>query len=209
MARYKDAVCRLCRREGMKLFLKGMRCYTKCPLEKKNYPPGQHGRYRRVRLTPYGEQLREKQKLKRIYGVLERQFRHYFERAVRLKGPTGENLLRLLEKRLDNVIWRAGFAWSRAHARQLVNHGNVQVDGRKVDIPSYEVSMGEVIALAPDVIDNPDVVSANEFAEGNRPVPPWLDVNRSEYTIRVVGEPRREDIDFTVQEHMIVELYSK
>ena len=209
MARYTDSVCRLCRREGMKLFLKGMRCYTKCPLERKNYPPGMHGRYRRVRLTPYGTQLREKQKLKRLYGLLERQFRLYFERAVRMPGPTGENLLRLLEMRLDNVVWRGGLAWSHAHARQMVRHRKVLVDGHKVDIPSYEVEMGEVIALVPEMRDNPDVVGAVEFARDNRPIPPWLSADLENRTLRVVGLPRREDIDYTVQEHMIVELYSK
>lgn len=193
----------------MKLFLKGIKCYTKCPLERKNYPPGMHGRTRHARLTPYGMQLREKQKVKRIYGVLERQFRLYFERALRLRGPTGENLLRLLEKRLDNVVYRAGLAHSRAHARQLVRHGHVLVDGRKVDIPSYEVSVGQEIQLTEAARQNPTVRQAIEFASSHRPVPAWLSVHREEGRVRVVAEPRREDVDFTVQEHMIVELYSK
>ncbi|GBC85274.1 30S ribosomal protein S4 [bacterium HR11] len=193
----------------MKLFLKGIKCYTKCPLERKNYPPGMHGRTRHPRLTPYGMQLREKQKVKRIYGVLERQFELYFERALRLRGPTGENLLRLLEKRLDNVIYRAGLAHSRAHARQLVRHGHVLVDGRKVDIPSYEVAVGQEIQLTEAARQNPMVQQAIEFAASHRPVPAWLSAHREEGRVRVVAEPRREDIDFTVQEHMIVELYSK
>lgn len=209
MARYTLSNCRLCRREGMKLFLKGLRCYTKCPLEKKNYPPGLHGRYKKGRLTPYGVQLREKQKLKRIYGLMERQFRLYFERAVRLPGPSGENLLRLLEVRLDNVLWRSGLAWSHAHARQLIRHGKVRINGRKVDIPSYQVTPGDEIRLTVDIQQNPHVLSINEFAEGNRPTPPWLKVDRTTLTILVSGLPRREDIDFSVQEHMIVELYSK
>ncbi len=208
MARYTGPVCRLCRREGMKLFLKGIRCYTKCPLEKKNYPPGMHGRIRR-KLTPYSIQLREKQKLRRIYGVLEKQFSLYFERASRLAGPTGENLLKLLEKRLDNVLYRAGFAWSRPHARQIVNHGHVRVNDRKVDIPSFEVSVGDVITFREKMRENTDMLTALEFSQANRPVPPWLSVQPEEWTITITGEPTRDMLDFTVQEHMIVELYSK
>lgn len=207
MARYRDAVCRQCRREGIKLFLKGGRCFTeKCAIERRNYPPGQHG-LNRVKLTPFGVQLREKQKAKRIYGLLERQFRKYFAWAEREKGITGENLLKLLEQRLDNVVFRLGFAASRREARQIVTHGHFLVNGRKVAVPSYLVRVGDVVQLKPTsklaerVTDN--------LNAGRGQVPPWLEVVPAEKKGTVRGLPLREDIQIPVQEQLIVELYSK
>ncbi len=210
MAREREAVCRLCRREGMKLYLKGMRCFTeKCAIERRNFPPGQHGQGRRVKLTGYGQQLREKQKVKRTYGLLERQFRLYFERAERAKGPTGENLLVMLERRLDNVVYRMGLASSRAQARQLVTHGHILVNGRTVNIPSYQVSVGEEIALKPKMHDNAMVLQARDLAQSQSTVP-WLEVHREQFRARVVALPRREDVQTPpVNEQLIVELYSK
>ncbi|MBI2525301.1 MAG: 30S ribosomal protein S4 [Candidatus Rokubacteria bacterium] len=207
MARYRAAVCRQCRREGIKLFLKGARCFTeKCAIERRNYPPGQHG-LSRTKLTPYGVQLREKQKAKHIYGVLESQFRRYFERAEREKGVTGENLLKLLERRLDNVVFRLGMAASRREGRQMVGHGHFQVNGRKVSVPSYIVKVGEVVQLRPRSKFAERV--ADNLAAGRAAVPPWLqvDVNEKQGTVR--GLPMREDIQIPVQEQLIVELFSK
>ena len=207
MARYRAAVCRQCRREGIKLFLKGARCFTeKCAIERRNYPPGQHG-LSRTKLTPYGVQLREKQKAKNIYGVLEKQFRLYFHRAEREKGITGENLLKLLERRLDNVVFRLGFAASRREARQMVAHGHFQVNGRKVSVPSYIVKVGEVVELRPSSKLQERV--ADNLGAGRSAVPPWLDVDPGAKRGVVRGLPVREDIQIPVQEQLIVELFSK
>ena len=207
MARYTGPVCRLCRREGLKLFLKGSRCFTeKCAIERRNYPPGQHG-LSRTKLTPYGIQLREKQKAKHIYGVLEGQFRLYFARAEREKGITGENLLKLLERRLDNVVFRLGFAASRRESRQMVGHGHFQVNGRKVSVPSYIVKVGEVVELRPSSKLQERV--ADNLGAGRSAVPPWLDVDPGAKRGVVRGLPVREDIQIPVQEQLIVELFSK
>ncbi len=212
MARYRGPVCRLCRREGMKLFLKGERCYKpSCPIEKRGtQPPGQHGRnIRRAKLIGYGEQLREKQKVKRIYGMLERQFRLYFERAMRMKGVTGENLLSLLERRLDNVVYRLGYATSRAQARQLVAHGHVSVNVRKVDIPSFQVRIGDEITVREGSRSNIHIQGAFQTASG-RGRPNWLEiVSPDEMRGRVIALPRREDVAQNINEQLIVELYSK
>jgi small subunit ribosomal protein S4 len=207
MARYRDAKCRLCRREGQKLFLKGARCFTdKCAIERRNYPPGQHG-LNRGKLTPYGVQLREKQKAKRIYGVLESQFRKYFQWAEREKGVTGENLLRLLELRLDNVVHRLGFAASRREARQMVAHGHFAVNGRKASVPSILLGAGDVVALRPSsklaarIDDN--------LNAGRGQTPQWLEVEPNERRGVVRSLPLREDIQIPVTEQLIVELYSK
>lgn len=207
MARYTEAVCRQCRREGLKLFLKGARCFTdKCAIERRNYPPGQHG-LNRVKLTPFGVQLREKQKAKRIYGILERQFRNYFTRAEREKGVTGGNLLRLLERRLDNVVFRLGFAASRREGRQMATHGHFQVNGRKVSIPSYIVKVGDVVQLRPTSKLGERV--ADNLNAGRGQVPPWLEVVPEEKRGVVRGLPLREDIQIPVQEQLVVELFSK
>ncbi len=209
MARYVDAVCRLCRREAMKLFLKGERCYTeKCAIEKRNFPPGQHGKSRRVKLAGYGVQLREKQKVKRLYGVLEDQFRRYFETADRQRGITGETLLQLLERRLDNVAYRMGLATSRPQARQLVRHGHLQVNGRKVDIPSYSVRIGDVLSVRPGSRQSAALLHALEEVKG-RGVPQWLSFDADQMTGRIISLPTREQINLPVQEQLIVELYSK
>lgn len=208
MARYTDAVCRLCRREGQKLFLKGDRCYTdKCAVARRTYAPGQHGQGR-SKVSEYGTQLREKQKAKRYYGILEDQFRGYFELASKRKGQTGENLLSILETRLDNVVYRLGFAMSRAEARQLVRHGHFTVNGKKVNIPSYLVKVGEVIAMkdATKGLDKmKNVIEANSF----RQPPKWLDYDKNALIAKVVALPMKEDIDLPIEEHLIVELYSK
>jgi small subunit ribosomal protein S4 len=209
MARYIGPVCRLCRREGMKLFLKGERCYTeKCAIEKRNFAPGQHGKTRRSKLAGYGVQLREKQKVKRIYGVLEDQFRRYFEQAERTRGITGETLLQLLERRLDNVAYRLGFATSRAQARQLVRHGHLTINGRKVDIPSFSVKPGDVVAVRQSSRKSPAVTHAREEVKG-RGVPEWLQDEADEMSARVTSVPTRAQINLPVQEQLIVELYSK
>ncbi len=211
MARHREAVCRLCRREGMKLFLKGLRCFTeKCAIEKRNFVPGQHGQSRRAKkLAGYGLQLREKQKVKRTYGLLERQFRTYVEKAERAKGPTGDNLIVMLERRLDNVVWRMGLASSRAQARQIVLHGHVRVAGRKVNIPSYLVSVGEEIALKEKMRQNTMVLEARNLAQ-NQNTAPWLEIDRENFKGRVVALPKREDVQTPpMQEQLIVELYSK
>jgi len=208
MARYTDAVCRLCRREGQKLFLKGDRCYTeKCAVDRRQYPPGQHGQGR-AKTSEYGTQLREKQKAKRYYGVLENQFRNYFEMASKMKGKTGENLLSLLERRIDNTVYRLGFAMSRAEARQLVLHGHFTVDGGKVNIPSFIVKPGMVITLketSRSLDKFKSVIEANSF----RQPPKWLDYDAGTLTAKVLANPTREEIDLPVVEQLIVELYSK
>jgi small subunit ribosomal protein S4 len=208
VARYRESVCRLCRREGMKLFLKGDRCFTnKCAIERRNFPPGQHGK-RRSKILGYGIQLREKQKLKRFYGVLEGQFRLTFEAAERMRGVAGENLLSLLERRLDNVVHRLGFSGSRAQARQLVRHGHVRVNGKKVNVPSYVVGAGAVVSVKEKSKTNPLIAGAVETAKG-RGIPAWLELNASEFQGRVVSLPKRADVALQVNEKLIVELYSK
>ena len=207
MARYVGPVCRLCRREGMKLFLKGERCYTeKCAIEKRNFPPGQHGKTRKQKLAGYGVQLREKQKVKRIYGVLEDQFRRYFEAADRTRGITGETLLQLLERRFDNVIYRLGLATSRPQARQLVRHGHFLINGKKVDIPSYSLRAGDVVTVKANSEKNVTIVHAMEEVKG-RGVPAWLTFDGA--SGKVMSLPTREQINLPVQEQLIVELYSK
>lgn len=208
MARYTGAVCRLCRREGTKLYLKGERCYTdKCSIKKRQYAPGQHGQGRK-KLSEYGVQLREKQKARRYYGILEGQFRHYFELAEKKQGITGENLLSILETRLDNVAYRLGIGTSRAEARQLVRHGHVTVNGKKVNIPSFLVSVGDVIALKEASRGSEKIKAVLESTSG-RAVPKWLDYNRDTLEAKVIAAPAREDIDLEIAEHLIVELYSK
>jgi len=209
LARYKDAVCRLCRREGMKLFLKGSKCFTdKCPIEKRNFAPGQHGKDRKAKIVGYGLQLREKQKAKRIYFAQEGQFRNYFERAFRTKGVTGEMLLQQLERRLDNVVYRLGFAVARRQARQLVRHGHVTVNGHKVNIPSYQVKAGDEIAVREGSQKLAMLETAKDFAS-HQAAPAWLEVNRDAYKGRVLSLPKREDINLPINEQLIVELYSK
>jgi small subunit ribosomal protein S4 len=209
MARYIGPVCRLCRREGMKLFLKGERCYTeKCAIEKRNLPPGQHGKARKAKLVGYGLQLREKQKVKRIYGVLENQFRRYFETAERTRGITGETLLQLLERRLDNVIYRLGLATSRPQARQLVRHGHFLINGRKVDIPSYSLKAGDVVSVRASSAQAPVLQHAMEEVKG-RGIPEWLTFDAGALSGRIVSLPTRAQINLPVQEQLIVELYSK
>ena len=209
MARYVGAVCRLCRREGMKLFLKGERCYSeKCAIEKRNFPPGQHGKTRRAKLAGYGVQLREKQKVKRIYGVLEDQFRRYFETAERQRGITGETLLQLLERRLDNVAYRMGLATSRPQARQLVRHGHLQVNGRRADVPSYSVRVGDVVSVRPGSQKDVALQHALEEVKG-RGLPEWLSFDVEKMSGRINVLPTREQINLPVQEQLIVELYSK
>jgi len=209
LARYTDPVCRLCRREGLKLFLKGSKCFgDKCPIEKRNFAPGQHGKDRKAKIVGYGLQLREKQKAKRIYFTLEGQFRNYFEKAARTRGVTGELLLQQLERRLDNVVFRLGFAQSRRQARQLVRHGHVAVNNRKVNIPSYEVSAGEEISIREKSHKLLVLELAKEFASHGT-LPSWLEVDRDAYKARVLSLPKREDIQLPVNEQLIVELYSK
>ena len=208
MARYTDEQCRICRREGQKLFLKGSRCYSdKCSISRRNYAPGQHGQ-KRAKLSEYGTQLREKQKTKSYYGVGEKQFRGYFQMASNKKGVTGDNLLQILESRLDNVVYRLGFGASRAQARQLVNHGQFEVNGKKVDIPSYLVKAGDVITVRENKKENA-TIKANVDANAARPVPAWLELNNETLSGKVVRLASREDVDIPVEEHLIVELYSK
>ena len=208
MARYTGSVCRLCRREGCKLFLKGEKCYgTKCPLDLRHTVPGEHGQARQRKMSEYGLQLREKQKAKRTYGVLEGQFHRYFEEADRQKGITGENLLVLLERRLDNVVYRLGFGVSRPQARQIVRHGHIRVNGKKVDIPSFLVSAGDVITIREKSAES-DHFKA--LREGTGKVgPQWLTIDAANLTATVAAMPKREDIDLTIQENLIVELYSR
>jgi small subunit ribosomal protein S4 len=206
LARYTGPVCKQCRREKQKLFLKGQRCYTaKCGVEKKPYPPGLHGRAR-IRESEYLIQLREKQKARRFYGVLEKQFRHYYEEASRSKGVTGEELLSLLERRLDNVVYRAGFAASRRQARQLVNHGHFRVNGKKATIPSYRVRVGDVITTREK---SNDLIAIRHALDTSPPPPEWIRVDASTVKAEVAALPRRDQVDIPVQESLIVELYSK
>ncbi len=208
MARYTESVCRLCRRENLKLFLKGERCYTdKCAIERRNYPPGQHGQAR-PKFYEYSIQLREKQKVKRIYGLLENQFRRTFAAAARTKGITGEALLVLLERRLDNVVYRLGFATSRAEARSLVRHGHVLVNGRKINIPSYAVRVGDTVSVRERSRQIGRVLTAMEAAQ-RRGIPEWADVERETFTGRIKLLPTRSDITMPINEKLIVELYSK
>jgi small subunit ribosomal protein S4 len=209
LARYKDAVCRLCRREGIKLFLKGTKCFSdKCPIEKRNFAPGQHGKDRKAKIVGYGLQLREKQKAKRIYFTQEGQFRNYFEKAARTKGVTGEMLLQQLERRLDSVVLRMGLGISRRQARQLVRHGHISVNGRKVNIPSYQVAVGEEIAIREASKKLPILEQAKEFA-GHANPPNWIEIDRENFKGRITALPKREDIQLPVNEQLIVELYSK
>jgi len=209
MARYRDAVCKLCRREGVKLFLKGDRCFTeKCAVERRAYAPGEHGQGRRQKMSEYGIQLREKQKVRRVYGVMERQFRHYFDRASRLEGMTGERLMQLLECRLDNAMYRVGFAPSRPAARQLVRHGHVRVNGRKVNIPSFRMRPGDTLSIKEKTIQLPVIQEALKGAE-LRPKAPYFDIDRGKLTATFTHLPSRAEIPMPVEEQLIVELYSK
>ena len=209
MARYTGAVCRLCRREATKLFLKGAKCTSdRCPLEKRNFPPGQHGKDRKAKIVGYGLQLHEKQKAKRMYFTLESQFREYYEKANRASGVTGELLIQQLERRLDNVAFRLGFAISRRQARQVVRHGHVEVNGRKVNIPSYQVKAGDEIGVREASKKLVMLETAKEFASHQAP-PAWLEVDRDAYKGRVMALPKREDINQPLNEQLIVELYSK
>jgi small subunit ribosomal protein S4 len=210
MARYIGPVCRLCRREGMKLFLKGERCHSeKCAIEKRNFPPGQHGKDRKPKIVGYGLQLREKQRTRRYYGVLERQFRNLFEKAAQSKGITGETMLNLLERRLDNVIYRMGLGTSRAQARQLVRHGHIQVNARKVNIPSYVVKANDVVEVREKSRNNPTILAARD-ATAHAPTPNWLELDRDALRAKVVSSPKRDDlVQIQLNEQLIVELYSK
>ena len=208
MSRYKDEQCRICRREGQKLFLKGSRCYSdKCSVTRRNYAPGDHGQ-KNKKLSEYGTQLREKQKTKGLYGVGEKQFRKYFEMAENKKGITGEQLLQILESRIDNVVYRAGFGASRAQARQLVNHGHFEVNGKKVDIASYLVKPGDVIAVRENKKDN-KTIKENVEANHLKPVPDWIEKDDEKLQAKIVRLATREEVDIPVEEHLIVELYSK
>jgi len=210
LARYLGPVCRQCRREGMKLFLKGERCHSeKCAIERRNFVPGQHGKDRKAKLVGYGVQLREKQKVRRIYGVLERQFRNTFEKAALAKGITGENLMAGLERRLDSVIYRMGFGTSRAQARQVVRHGHIQVNGRKVNIPSFQVKPGDEVAVRESSRNNPAIIAARD-ATAHAPAPNWIDVDRDGLKGRVQSLPKRDElVQIQLNEQLIVELYSK
>ena len=209
MARYTGAVCRLCRREGTKLFLKGTKCTTdRCPIEKRNFPPGQHGKDRKAKIVGYGLQLHEKQKAKRMYFTLEGQFREYYEKANRATGVTGELLIQQLERRLDNVAFRLGFAMSRRQARQVVRHGHVTVNGRKVNIPSYQVNVGDEVAVRDNAKKFQIVEQGAQLAQQN-PLPVWLEMNFENMSGRVLSLPKRADVNLPINEQLIVELYSK
>jgi len=209
MARYTGAVCRLCRREDMKLFLKGERCYTdKCGYERRSYPPGQHGQARRRKRSDYGEQLREKQKVKRIYGIAERQFRGYYYKASRMKGVTGDNLIQLLERRLDNVVYRMGFASDHAEARQLVRHGHFKINGRRVNIPSYLVRSNDAVEVSEKSRTVGRIVEALGAVE-RRGVPRWIELDKDAFKGVVKSMPARDDVTLPIREQLIVELYSK
>jgi small subunit ribosomal protein S4 len=209
MARYTGPVCRLCRREATKLFLKGAKCASdRCPLEKRNFPPGMHGKDRKAKIVGYGLQLHEKQKAKRIYFTLESQFREYYEKANRAPGVTGDLLIQQLERRLDNVVYRLGFAISRRQARQVVRHDHIEVNGRKVNIPSYEVKVGDEIAIRTAAKKMVILEQATQYAAAN-PTPSWLEVNFENLSGRVLALPQRKDIQLPVNEQLIVELYSK
>ena len=208
MARYTGSVCRLCRREGTKLFLKGDRCYSaKCAISKRPTPPGMHGQARAKKMSEYGMQLREKQKVRRTYGVLETQFRRTFDNADRMKGITGDNLLSLLERRLDNVVYRLGLASSRAQARQLVRHGHIRVNGKKVNIPSFLVNVGDVITIREKSAEAEHFKALREGS--GKMVPKWITVDNENLKATVAAAPARDDIDLTIQENLIVELYSR
>ena len=208
MARYTGPSCKLCRRENMKLYLKGDRCYKeKCSLETKPYAPGQHGKQQK-KISDYGLQLREKQKVKRLYGIFETQFRRYFENATRAEGITGEILLQILERRLDNVVYRAGFAGSRKEARQVVRHNHIKVNGKKVDIPSYLCKIGDIITIKKKSLDN-NVFEMILENSGGRPVPQWLELDRGACEVKIIAMPERDQIEAPVEEHLIVEFYSK
>ncbi|UCC41673.1 MAG: 30S ribosomal protein S4 [Candidatus Aminicenantes bacterium] len=208
MSRYRGADCRLCRVEKVKLFLKGSKCLNeKCPVERRPYPPGEHGRARR-RILGYGIQLREKQRLKRYYGMSERQFRIFFQRAERKRGITGENLLTMLERRLDNVISLIGFSHSRTHARQLITHGHYQVNDRKVNIPSFLVNKGDIISFREKSTQNEELKALVE-SNKNKTIPAWIEVDAEKMEAKVLSFPTREDITLPVEEHLVVELYSK
>ncbi len=209
MARYTGAVCRLCRRDGVKLFLKGSRCFSeKCAIDKRNFPPGQHGQARAKKIVGYGLQLREKQKAKRIYFTLESQFRSYYEKASNRTGVTGELLLQQLERRLDNVAYRIGYAISRRQARQVVRHGHVSVNGKKVNIPSFQVKIGDVVEIREKSKKLAILESSGQFAAGLMQ-PSWLQIDRQALTGKVIALPKREEIQLPVNEQLIVELYSK
>ncbi len=210
MARYIGPVCRQCRREGMKLFLKGERCHSdKCAIEKRNFIPGQHGKDRKAKLVGYGLQLREKQKVRRVYGVLETQFRNTFEKAATMKGITGENLLGMLERRLDNVVVRMGLATSHAQARQVVRHGHIQLNGRKTDIPSALVKPNDEVTVREKSRNNPTILAARD-ATAHAPSPSWMEVDRDALRARITGMPRRDElVQIQINEQLIVELYSK
>lgn len=209
MARYTDSVCRQCRREGIKLFLKGDRCYSaKCAVTKRHTPPGQHGQARARKMSEYGIQLREKQKCRRAYGVLESQFRKYYTMASNMRGVTGENMLGLLERRLDNVIYRLGLADSRPQARQLVTHGHFRIDGKKVDIASYLVKPGQTVTVRERSRDMDHLKELREQGTA-KPIPKWLDLDAANLVGKIVAMPQRDDIDLTIEEHLIVEYYSK
>jgi len=210
LARYIGPVCRQCRREGMKLYLKGERCHSeKCAIEKRNFIPGQHGKERAKKIVGYGLQLREKQKVRRVYGVLEAQFRSTFEKAALAKGITGENLMSALERRLDSVIYRMGFGTSRAQARQIVRHGHIDVNGRKCDIPSAQVKVGDVVAVRETSKNNPAILAARD-ATAHAPAPNWIDVDRESLKGRIQSLPKREDlVQIQLNEQLIVDLYRK
>jgi small subunit ribosomal protein S4 len=210
MARYSGPVCRLCRREGMKLFLKGERCHTeKCAIERRNFVPGQHGKDRKPKIVGYGLQLREKQKTRRYYRLLETQFRNLFEKASAMPGITGENLLGMLEKRLDNVVYRMGLGTSRAQARQMVRHGHFQVNGRKTNIPSFQVRPTDVIEVREKSRENPAILSARDTT-AHAPTPNWMEVDKDNLRARVLAQPKREElVQIQINEQLIVELYSK
>jgi small subunit ribosomal protein S4 len=210
LARYRGPVCRLCRREGMKLFLKGERCHSeKCAIEKRNFVPGQHGKDRKSKLVGYGLQLREKQKTRRVYGLLETQFRNNFEKAALQKGITGENLLCGLERRLDSVIYRMGFGTSRAQARQIVRHGHIEVNGRKVNIPSFQVKTDDVVKVRESSRNHPTILSARD-ATAHAPSPSWMEVDRENLSAKIIGSPKRDElVQIPINEQLIVELYSK
>ena len=212
MARYIGAVCRLCRREGMKLFLKGERCLSpKCAMERRAFPPGIHGKKQtfKRKTSDYGVQLREKQKARRIYGVMERQFRRYFEEANRTTGLTGINLLSMLERRLDNVVYRLGFADSRAQARQIVRHGHFEGNGRKTDIPSFQVSIGDVISVRQSAVSKTYFKDRAQLMQGTARVPNWLRLNMAGMNAEIVANPAREDTEISLNEQLIVEYYSR
>jgi len=208
VARYREASCRICRREGEKLFLKGDRCYSeKCAVERRKYPPGQHGQgYRK--LSDYGVQLREKQKVRKIYGLLERQFRRYFYEAERRKGITGEILLQLVESRLDNIVYRMGFAPNRRRARQLISHGHIVVTGKEINLPSYQVKEGDSVGVKDSSRDMPEIIDSLSKVE-YRGIPAWVEVDSVNYTGKVLRIPSRDEIQLPIQEQLIVELYSK